>query len=135
MGIQVTVTLDDMLKPEYTVATVLAANFAVTTTQLAIFVGDAHAGGKSFEVSGIQRSGELVRENGNLTPLTTNVTQVIMPPPGYKPDATVVLDGALVDPTEGAVSIAFGSAFQPIPGTSVTAYVKRTLEKFIEARA
>lgn len=135
MGTSVTVTLDDQLKPEYTVATVAAAAFAVTTTQLAIFIGSTHGAGKSFEVTGIQRCGELIRENGNVTPTTTAVTQATLPTPGFKPDATVTLDGALVSPTEAEVSVAFGSAFQPIPGTSVTAFVKRTLEKFIEARA
>lgn len=136
MGTSVTVTLDDQLKPEYVVGTVAAASYAIGTTELVLFIGTtAIAAGASFEITGAVRAGELIRENGNVTPLTTNVTEVVMSPPGYKPEATVVLGSTLVAPTEDDVAIGYGSAFQALPGVSVTAHVKRAIEKFIEQRA
>ena len=133
MGTSVTVTLDDQLKPDYAIATVAAASYAIGTTELVLFIGSTSVG-NSFQITGSVRAGELIRENGNVTPLTTNVTEVVMPPPGYKSAATVVLDGVLVAPTEDDVAVGYGSAFQGIPGASVTAHVKRAIEKFIEQR-
>lgn len=136
MGTQVTVTLDSQLKPDYTVSTVLAASVAIDTDELIVWIGaDTLAFGASFQVVGVVRAGELIRENGNVTPTTTNVTSVTMPAPGLKPDATVALNGALVAPTEDDVFVGYGSAFQAMPGQSVSAHVKRALEKFIEQRA
>jgi len=136
MGTTVTVTLDDQLKPNYVVGTALAASYAIGTTELVLFIGTTSINfGKSFQITGSVRAGELIREGGNVTPLTTNVTEVVMPPPGFKPSATVVAGGVLVAPTEDDVAVGYGSAFQPIPGASVTAHIKRAIEKFIEQRA
>ena len=136
MGTTVTVTLDDQLKPSYVVGTALAAAYAIDTTELVLFIGTTSIDfGASFQVTGVVRAGELIREGGNVTPTTTNVTEVIMPPPGNKVNATVVAGSTLVAPTEDDVAVGYGSAFQPIAGASVTAHIKRALEKFIEQRA
>ncbi len=137
MGTKVTVTLDDQLKPDYTVGTQLAAAFSIGTTELVVWVGTtAINSGKSFEVTAVKRAAELIKENGYITPTTTNVTEVIMvPPAAYKPAATVVANGVLVAPTEDDVAVGYGSAFQGIPGAAVTAHILRALEKFIEQRA
>ena len=136
MGTTVTVTLDDQLKPNFVVGTVLAASYAIGTTELVLFIGATSGdAGLLFQETGTVRAGELIRENGNLTPLTTNVTEVVMPPPGFKPKATVVVDGVLVAPTEDDVAVGYGSAFQALPGSSLSPHIKRALEKFTEQRA
>ncbi len=136
MGTKVTVTLDDQLKPDYTVGTELAAAFAIGTTELVVWIGaTSDTFGGSYQITGIQRAAELILENGNATPLTTNVTEVIMPAPAYKKDATVVVGGVLVAPTEDDVAVGYGSAFQPSPGVAVTAHIKRALEKYLEQRS
>lgn len=135
MGVKITVTLDDQIKPLYTVSTQLAASFAIAPTELVVWVGDTSIDfGASYQVTGVRRSAELIIENGNTTPLTTNVTEVIMPAPAYKKDATVVVDDVLVLPTEDDVAVGYGSAFQASEGIAVTAHVIRALEKYIEAR-
>ena len=135
MGVKITVTLDDQIKPLYTVSEQAAASFAIATTELVVWVGTTSGDfGASYQVTGVKRASELIIENGNATPLTTNVTEVIMPAPAYKKDATVVVGGALVAPTEDDVAVGYGSAFQPTPGVAVTAHIKRALEKYIEQR-
>lgn len=136
MGATVTVTLDDQLKPDYVVGTALAAAYAIDTTELVLFIGTTSIDfGASFQITGVVRAGELIREGGNVTPTTTNVTEVIMPPPGNKVNATVVANGVLDAPTEDDVAVGYGSAFQAMPGGSVTATIKRALEKYLESRA
>ena len=135
MGVTVTVTLDDQLKPDYTLGVVASASYAIAASELVLFFGTTSIdSGKSFQITGAVRAGELIREGGNVTPLTTNVTEVVMPPPGFKPLATVVANGVLVAPTEDDVAIGYGSAFQSIPGQTLTAHIKRGIEKFIEQR-
>ena len=137
MGTKVTVTLDDQLKPNYTVATQLAGAFAIGTTELVVWIGaETLAQGKSNQVSGVIRAAELIKENGYATPTTTNVTLVAMKAPvAYKPNATVVVNGAVPVIAESEIVVGYGSAFQGIPGAAVTAHIRRALEKFVEQRA
>ena len=133
MGIQVAVTLDDQLKPDYVVSTVLAASFVVETTQLILWTGNAFAGGKSELVSGARRCIEKIRENGSLTPLTTNQSYAKVEAPSLKKDVVGVFDAVAALPAETDVGIWYGSAFQPIPGATITPHALRAIEKYLEA--
>ena len=62
MGTTVTVTLDGQLKPDYTIATVLAPAFAVDVDELVLWIGNDHGAGYSFEVTGIRKCLDKIRD-------------------------------------------------------------------------
>ncbi len=132
MGTQVTITLDDQLKPNYVVATVAAASFVLDSTELILWIGDALLGPKSFEVNGIKRCLEVIRENGTATPIGANESYAEVPMPGGKSFVNSAFDAAAVIPEEAKVGVWYGSAFQPLIGSSITAHAKRALEKYLE---
>jgi hypothetical protein len=132
MGVQVAVTLDDQLKPQYVVSTVAAASFLVLTTEMIVWVGDTYTGSKGETISGLKRCGEFIRENGTATPLTTNQSYANTVGPGLKLQVKGEFDAAAALPIELEVGIWYGSAFQALPGGTITAHVKRAIEKYIE---
>ena len=69
MGIKVTATLDDDLKPDYVVTTVLAASFTLADSALAIWIGNAHTMTKVEELSALENCNAFIRENGTETPV------------------------------------------------------------------
>jgi hypothetical protein len=132
MGVQVAITLDDQLKPDYVVSTVAAGSFAVLTTQCILFVGASWAGSLHEQVSAVKRCGELIRENGTKTPLTTNQSYAKTVAPALKSQVLIAFDAVAALPDEEDIGIWYGSAFQPLVGSSITAHVKRALEKYLE---
>ena len=135
MGVQVAVTLNEQLKPDYAVSTVLAANFLVTTTQLILWVGNAWAGGAHEQISGMKNCLQKIRENGSQTPLTTNQSYAKVAAPALKSQVIGVFDAVAALPAETDVGVWYGSAFQGIPGATVTPHVLRAIEKYIESKA
>ena len=133
MGVQVKITLDDQLKPSYVVSTVLAASFLCGTTECLLWIGNAHTGSKAFEVNGIKRCLEYIRENGTTTPTTTNQTYAEVAIPGMKSQVNGAFNAVAALPEEIKVGIWYGSAFQPDVGASISAHVKRALEKYLES--
>jgi hypothetical protein len=132
MGVQVAVTLDDMQKPSYVVSTVLAASFLLADTDMVIWIGNAHGGGKHFEVTGIKRCLEFIRENGTVTPTGLNESYAEVAAPGFKKDVNGAFDAAAALPEEIKVGIWYGPLFQPLPGSTITPHVHRALEKYLE---
>lgn len=132
MGTVVTVTLDDQLKPDYTVATVVAGLFATGTTELNLWIGSTYAGGKLNETSAVKRCLETIREGGSTTPTTTNVTRAKVAYPAFKSSVVAVFNAIQEEPVETDILVAYGSAFQPLQGSTVTPHVLRALEKYLE---
>lgn len=133
MGIQVAITLDDDIKPNYVVSTVLAASFLVTTTELILWVGNAWAGGAQEQIGGLRQCLQKIRENGTQTPLTTNQSYAKVAAPGLTKDVIGVFDAAAALPAETDVGVWYGSAFQSVIGGTVTPHVLRAIEKYLEA--
>ena len=132
MGIVVTVTLDDDLKPNYDVATVVAGLFVTGTTELKLWMGTSYNGGKSNEVNAVKRCLGVIREGGNVLPTTANVTRAKAIGPGGRQNITAVNNAAQEEPAETEIVVVYGSAFQPIGGATVTPHVLRALEKYLE---
>ncbi len=132
MGVQVAITLDDQLKPNYVVSTVAAAAFVVADNQCIVWVGNAHGGGKSFEVNGLKRCLEVIRENGSETPAGVNESYAEVSPPGLKSVVNSAFDAAATIPEEAKVGIWYGPLFQPHLGSTLTPHVKRAVEKYLE---
>jgi len=110
MGVQVAITLDSQLKPSYVVSTVLAPAFAVAAGVCLVWIGNNHGGGKHFEVTGIKRCLEKIREAGTPTPTSAKHSYAKVQAPGFK---TSVLTGAsIADVTTltGTVTVGAGTA-------------------------
>jgi hypothetical protein len=131
MGTKVAATLNDELKPSYTVSTVLAASFVVADTDCAIFVGDDFPGGHLEAENALVNCLQRIRENGSVTPLTTNESYA-KTSTTYKPDIVSGFDAVAVLPLETDVGIWYGPDFQQNSGSSITPFVKRLIEKLAE---
>lgn len=132
MGTTVTINLDDQQKPDYLIAVEDAGAVVVGAGQLIIWIGNDTPLPKSFEINGTVRCMELIKENGNKTPIGANISFAMLAQPGNKVDAVKGFDVPAVAPVEGSVGIFYGSAFQPSPGSSVASHAKRALESFRE---
>jgi len=134
MGSTVHITLNDQQKPDYVVATGVAkAAFTATTTQLALWFGGDYAGSKLSTINGLKRALEVIRQNGNATPLTTNITRAIVTAPGGRQNIVYAGNVAKAEPTDVTNVIMYGSAFQPMAGSKVQAHGIRAIEKYMEA--
>ena len=134
MGVQVAVTLDTQLKPNYVVSTVLTAAFAPANGELVLWIGNAHTGTKHEEVSAVKRCLEYIRENGSITPdtIATNESYAKVASPFRKDLVTGAFDAVAALPGETYIGIWYGSLFQPLKGSTVTPHVLRALEKYLE---
>lgn len=135
MGIQVAITLDSQLKPNYVVSTVATAAFAPANGECVLWIGNAHTGTKHEEVSAVKRCLEVIRENGSTTPDTviTNESYAKVAAPFRKDLVTGVFDAAAALPGETFIGIWYGSLFQPHSGSTLTPHVLRALEKYLES--
>ncbi len=109
MGVQVAVTLDSQLKPDYVVSTVLAPAFAVAAGALVVWVGNAHGGGKHFEVSGIRSCLEKIRELGTPTPSSGQHSFARVAKPGFKHEVVTGADVADLTLLTGTVTVGIGT--------------------------
>jgi hypothetical protein len=132
MGIQVAITLDSQLKPDYVVSTVLAASFLVDDDECILWFGNAHTGTKHEEVSAITRCLEKIRENGSATPVGTNESYAKVAAPFRKDLVVGVFDAVAALPAETDIGIWYGPLFQPHDGSTLTPHVHRALEKYLE---
>ena len=110
MGTQVAITLDSQLKPNYVVSTVLAPAFAVAAGVLVVWIGNAHGGGKHFEVTGIRACLNRLRENGTTTPSTGKHSFAKVAQPGIKSQISTGFDVADTTTLTGTVSVTAGTA-------------------------
>jgi hypothetical protein len=105
MGVQVAVTLDDMLKPKYTVSTVLAPAFAVAAGELVVWIGNAHGGSKHFEVTGLRKCLEAIRRGGSETPSSGLHSYGKVVAPGLQSDVSTGFDVADLTLLTGTVTV------------------------------
>ena len=107
MGVQVAVTLDTQLKPNYVVSTVLTAAFAPANGELVLWIGNAHTGTKHEEVSAVKRCLEYIRENGSITPdtIATNESYAKVAAPFRKDLVTGAFDAVAALPGETYLGI------------------------------
>ena len=133
MGIQVAITLDNDIKPDYVVSTVLAANFLVGTTELILWIGNAWTGGAQEQIGALRQCLEYIRENGTETPLTTAQSYAEVAAPGLKKDVNGAFNAVAALPEEIKVGVWYGSAFQAVIGGTITPHVLRGIEKYLEA--
>jgi hypothetical protein len=108
MGIQVAVTLDDMIKPNYTVSTVLAPAFAVAAGALVIWVGNDHNAGKSFEITGVRKCLDAIRDFGSTTPASGKHSYAKLAAPGFLKDVSTGENVADITTLTGTVTITAG---------------------------
>ena len=110
MGVQVAITLDGQLKPDYVVSTVLAPAFAVAAGVCLVWIGNAHGGGKHMEVTGIRRCLEKLREAGTTTPTTGKHSFAKVAKPAFKSGVATGFDVADVTALTGTVTVGAGTA-------------------------
>ena len=75
---------------------------------------------------------EFIRENGSETPTGANESYAEVAPPGFKSLVSGAFDAAAALPEEAKVGIWYGPTFQPHKGSSLSAHVKRAVEKYLE---
>ena len=109
MGTTVTVTLDGQLKPSYTVATVLAPAFAVDVDELVLWIGNDHGAGYSFEITGIRKCLDAIRDFGSPTPTSGRHSYAKLAPPGYTKDVSTGESVADLTVLTGTVSVTAGT--------------------------
>ncbi len=110
MGVQVAITLDSQLKPSYVVSTVLAPAFAVAAGVCLVWIGNAHGGGKHFEVTGIRKCLEKLREVGTPTPTSALHSFAKVASPGFKSAVSTGASVADVTALTGTVTVSAGTA-------------------------
>ena len=120
MGVQVAITLDNQLKPDYVVSTVLAPAFAVAAGVLVVWIGNAHGGGKLFEVTGIRKCLEAIRQNGSTTPGSGNHSYAKLAYPGYLKDVSTGFNVTDLTLLTGTVSVSIGTKAVVGVGTTFT---------------
>jgi hypothetical protein len=120
MGVQVAVTLDGMIKPNYTVSTVLAPAFAVAAGELVIWIGNDHGAGYSFEITGIRKCLDAIRDFGSTTPTSGKHSYAKLAAPGYLKDVSTGEDVADTTTLTGTVSVTAGTAAVVGVGTLFT---------------
>jgi len=120
MGKQVAITLDSQLKPSYAVSTQAASTFTVEAGELVLFIGASHGGGKAFEVNGIKRCLELIRENGSVTPDNAKESYAKVAAPGRKNQVVGVFNQAPLFTLTGTVTVTIGTAAVVSVGTLFT---------------
>jgi hypothetical protein len=131
MGVQVAATLDNELKPSYTVATTAAAAFVLADSDMAIWVGNATPFTKIETVSALKSCLEYIRENDSETPTGTNESYAELGT-NFKKDVNGAFDAAAVIPEEAKVGIWYGPDFQAVAGSSLTPFVIQAIEKYLE---
>ena len=132
MGTKVAATLNDELKPDFTVSTVAAASFVVADADLAIFIGDTFAGGKSEQVTGLRKCLQRIRENGSLSPLTTNESYAKTTNPALNLSILSGFNAVAVLPAETDVGVWYGPDYQQTSGASVTPGVLQLIDVYLE---
>lgn len=132
MGITVTATTDNELKPIYAVATVLAAAFTLADADMSIWIGNATPFNKLEEISALKSCLEYIRENGNVTPTGANESYAELGT-SFKKDVNGAFNAAAALPEEAKVGIWYGPDFQPIAGATITPYVIQAIERYIES--
>jgi hypothetical protein len=131
MGTQVTAALKSDTKPNYTVATVVAASVAIVDEEFAIWAGDTIAS-QLEAYNGLLQCSQALREAGWLNPTTlqfasaayNTVTGVL----------TLDLDGALPTLAETDVCVLQGLDFA-YDHESNSAHVRRMQESWLEGAA
>jgi len=124
MGVQVTATADSNTKPNYTVATVLAASVAVADGEFAVWVG-ATISDQLVAFDGVRMCKQALREAGWLNPTTGVVIEAI-----YDTQTQNIVDTL----TEDCVAVIQGFDFTPA-GVSNSAHSVRMAEKWLETTA
>lgn len=131
MGITVSATLDDELKPNYTVATVAAAAFVLADSDLVIWIGNAHTMTKSEELAALENCSHHIRENATETPAGVNESYAEVGNTMLK-DVNSAFNAVAALPEEAKVGIWYGPDFQPIEGASISPFVTQLIEKYVE---
>ena len=124
MGTQVTAAADHNTKPNYTVATVLAASVAVTDGQFAIWIGNnVPVQVQTFDET--IKAMQALREAGWLNPTTGVVVEAIR---------NALLSQSTDTLTEDCVAVIQGFDFTLV-GDSNSGHVRRMLELWLETTA
>ena len=124
MGVQVAVLLDSQLKPNYTVSTVLAPAFVVAAGACVVWIGNAHLGGKHFEVTGIRKCLQALRESGSTTPESGNHSFAKVAAPGFTKDVSKGFNVTDLTLLTGTVTVTIGTkAVVGVGTTFLTDYV------------
>jgi hypothetical protein len=109
MGVQVAITLDSQLKPNYTVSTVLAPAFAVAAGELVAWWGNDLGAGKHFEVTGVRKCLEGLRSGGTLTPTSGKHSYGKVTAPGFSSAVSTGFDVADITTLTGTVTVSAGT--------------------------
>jgi hypothetical protein len=128
MGTQVTAAADHDTKPNYTVATVVAASVAIVDGEFAVWVGNTVNINLDAYV-GLIRCGQALREAGWPNPVTAEFSAAT-----YDPitGILVVTNGAVQTFAEGQVAVMQGLDFTQ-SGDSNSPHVRRMAESFLES--
>jgi hypothetical protein len=129
MGTQVTAALDSDTKPNYTVATVVAASVAIVDGEFAIWVGDLVPINLDGFV-GLTQSWQALREAGWGNPGTGTFNSAKYS--SIDGTLTVASDAVLPTLLETDVCILQGFDFTPA-GVSNSAHSRRMAESFLES--
>jgi hypothetical protein len=109
MGVQVAVTLDTMIKPNYVVSTVLAPAFAVAAGELVVWIGNDHNAGASFEITGVRKCLDGIRDFGSTTPTTGKHSYAKLARPGFLKDVSTGENVADITTLTGTVTVTAGT--------------------------
>jgi len=120
MGVQVAITLDSEIKPSYAVSTVLAPAFAVAAADLVLWVGNAHAQGKHFEITALRKCLNRIRDNGATTPTSGNHSFAKLAAPGYVKDVSSGFNVTDLTLLTGTVTVSAGTKLVVGVGTTFT---------------
>ena len=118
MGTTVTVTLDGQLKPNYTIATVLAPAFVVDVDELVLWIGNNHGAGYSFEITGIRKCLDKIRDFGSTTPASGKHSYAKLAAPGYVKDVSTGANVTDLTSLTGTVTV--GAGTKAVAGTATT---------------
>lgn len=132
MGTKVAATLNDELKPSYTVSTVAAAAFTLADEDLAIWIGASVTLTKSEVINALNNCLLHIRENASETPTGVNESYAEVGTTMRK-DVNSAFNSGAVIPEEAKVGIWYGPDYQQIAGASITPGVKRLIEKYMES--
>ena len=118
MGKQVAVTLDEDIKPNYVVSTVLAPAFAVAAGELVLWVGNSWTAGAQSTITGLRQCLEGLRENGTTTPATDKNSYAKVASPGLKKDVSTGFNVTDLTLLTGTVTV--GAGTKAVVGVATT---------------
>jgi hypothetical protein len=128
MGTQVTAALDSDTKPNYTVATVVAASVAIVNGEFAAWVGNA-VGSQVEAINGLVKCSQALREAGWPNPTTGVFNSAVYNTVTHT--MTVALAAVLPTLAETDVCVLQGLDFTQA-GDSNSGHVRRMAESIIE---